>query len=78
MVIRHILQRLERAKPPNSPRLDVAVRSAERTWEYLARRDPLAAILNDPSTQNRQSDTIKFLRTGNDLVERMVDRAVRR
>jgi SAM-dependent methyltransferase len=75
MVIRHILQRLERAKPPNSPRLDVAVRSAEQTWEYLARRDPLAAILNDPSTQNRQSDTIKFLRTGNDLVERLVDRA---
>lgn len=50
-------------------------RSVERTWEALARSDPLWAVLSEPGKRARKWDVTAFLATGEELVELFLRRA---
>lgn len=50
-------------------------RSVARTWEDLARSDPLWAVLSEPDKRARQWNVETFFETGEELVERVLSRA---
>lgn len=50
-------------------------RSVARTWEDLARSDPLWAVLSEPDKRARQWNADAFFETGEELVEKILSRA---